>query len=352
MVLNRGDGPSPSDLRVSLLSLAELGQSLRVARQLAGLTITEAASRVGAESTELEALESGNVGQMLNRIETLRTLRAYADSLGLAGDDYLVAIVALWPAAGDNPTKGGENRGRHVVSVSTAPVGGHSPAGARGGEWTRDRTGVADASISEVVGIVRAQSIHDTGRVPLVDTGQVTLPRQSTPALLKVMVAFVALLVALGGVALAEHSHVGGWYHKTEATTSHWFDNTKVALGLSPSLVHRAPHKVAQPLPKVTMVESPATDSVVINVGAPTFTVKMVAFKYPSWIEATNGAHRPPVFAQVLPGGQIHTFTVTTSLSIETASSSGRAYLYEGSRFIGYYFPTRVPFTMTFNTTK
>jgi hypothetical protein len=36
-------------------------------------------------------------------------------------------------------------------------------------------------------------------------------------------------------------------------------------------------------------------------------------------------------------------------MTIETASSSGRAYVYEGSQFIGYYFPARVPFTMTFN---
>jgi hypothetical protein len=75
----------------------------------------------------------------------------------------------------------------------------------------------------------------------------------------------------------------------------------------------------------------------------------MAAFKYACWIQATDINQLEPIYSQVLPGGQTHTFVVTNSMTIETASSSGRAYVYEGSQFIGYYFPARVPFTMTFN---
>ena len=37
-------------------------------------------------------------------------------------------------------------------------------------------------------------------------------------------------------------------------------------------------------------------------------------------------------------------------MTIETGSAAWRdAYFYEGAKLIGFYFPTKVPFTMTFN---
>ena len=35
-------------------------------------------------------------------------------------------------------------------------------------------------------------------------------------------------------------------------------------------------------------------------------------------------------------------------MTIETGSSAGRAFIYKGTKLIGFYFPTKVPFTMTF----
>jgi hypothetical protein len=166
-------------------------------------------------------------------------------------------------------------------------------------------------------------------------------------------VALVAVLVIVGVGALIEHSHVVGWYDRAQSTTSHLVHDTAVALDIdSNSTTPVAAHHVTtHPLPKVTYVQGSDARSVVVTVGAPKFSVKLVAFKYPCWVKVTALFQPKPIFEEVLAGGQLETFGVNSSITIESASSSARAYIYEGTRFIGFYIPGRAPFSMTFNAT-
>ncbi|HVA09276.1 MAG TPA: helix-turn-helix transcriptional regulator [Acidimicrobiales bacterium] len=323
-------------------SLAELSQSLRTARQEHGLTPADAATAAGIETSEVMALESGEADRLFNRIETLRAVRAYADSLGFSGGEYVVAVMDLWPAPEHIAARAPDIAATPVVSVS----------GATAGTWAVERTGVPDATITGVFTPVVALSAYDTGTIPAVQTGET--PRIGEPSLmlLKVAVAVTAVLVVLGSVALAEHSHVTGWYDGVQRTTSRVFhDAFGSGAPSTPATVTARHTPPKRPLPKVTMVESPATSSVAVSVRATSFTVKVVAYGYPCWVQATDPVHHTTVFAQTLQSGQSHIFTISSPLSVETASAAGRAYLYDGTRFIGYYFPTRTPFYLNFRTT-
>jgi hypothetical protein len=324
--------------------LVDIGRSLCHAREAAGLSLLEAAVPAGLPSDELEALESGATARLHDRIATLRALRAYADSLGLPGDDYVLAAVDLWPVTLVPPPRRGDSGPVPVVSVSSAPAGGHSPTEARGVEWAGDPTGAALSTVSGQVSSVIPLSLHDTGPVPAADTGETPAVRQGAPRLLKVLVVVAALLVVCGGVALVERTHVVSWYHQVSATSSRWYREVRADVGLKPKAVAPAS---ANGLPKVTIVENGATNAVTINVNAASFSVKMAAFNAPSWMQVTDDHDLEPIYSQVMPGGQTQTFLVNGSTTIETASTSARAYLYEGTTFIGYYFPSQVPFTMT-----
>jgi hypothetical protein len=344
MVLSRDDDASPLDASAPA-SARGIARSLRLARERAGLSLPAAAERAGLGALDIESLESGALGRLPDRVATLRSLRSYADSLGLPGDDYVLAAVELWPVSAPVP-RPGDTGALPVVSVSSAPAGGHSPAGV----WPGDSTGVTDFTITGVVGVAMAPASNDTGQVPIYDTGEVPAIGSSVPTVLKVLVSIVALLVVLGAVGLAEHSHLSGWGKKTQADASHWYADAKRAVGLAPKAAAAGHHTTsASAIPKVTIVQSTATNAVTFVIHASSFVVKIAAVNAPCWVQATDVDHLEPVFSAVLPSNQSHSFTVTQSTTIETASSSGRAYVYWHNRFIGFYFPKKVPFTMTFN---
>jgi helix-turn-helix protein len=333
MVLSRGDGPGSGDLGTPPGSLAELGQSLRAGRQRSALSLAEAEAGTGIMRIELEALESGDAGLLLNRVETLRNLRAYADFLGLPGDAYVLTAIDHWPVPVSGEKRGTAPNNSHLVSLSTAPED-LSPRG------LPDEPSSVARSESTITGVVRAihpVSLHATGQVPVVAAPPESASYAAAPAVLKVTVALLALLVVIGGVALALHSRHASRTGAQGASSSS---------GASAVAHHRA--KVA-PSPAAITLTHPSVSTVVFDVRAHNFTVKVVAFNYPCWVEATVVGQATPEFAQVLQGGQSHVFSVTSALRIETASSSARAYVYDGTKFIGYYFPSRAPYFMTFN---
>jgi hypothetical protein len=289
---------------------------------------------------------------MADRVETLRSLRTYAHSLGLPGNDYVMATLEVWPSPDLLGARSPDSGQVPAVSVSSAPAGGHSRAEASGTVWVGDRTGVTAGTVTGSVASHVATNGSDPLSHAIVDTGQVAAVRQGVPRVLKWLVAAVALLVVLGGFTLFEHQHFTQWHNDLRADGTRWTHDVKVAIGLSPK---KAPattgtkdKDASPPLPAVTIVPSKA-NAVTVNVAAPAFTVKMVAFKGSSWMEVTDADQAAPVYQQVLPANQNISFPVTHALTIETGSSAARAYLYDGTRFIGYYFPSVAPFTMTFN---
>jgi hypothetical protein len=66
-------------------------------------------------------------------------------------------------------------------------------------------------------------------------------------------------------------------------------------------------------------------------------------------VQATTLGQPTPDFEQTMAANQTHVFTVTSSMTIETGSAAGRAFIYQGTKLIGFYFPSKTPFRMTFN---
>jgi cytoskeletal protein RodZ len=357
MVRSRAESSAEGIANLSPASVPDLGRSLRLARELADLTVTEAAERVGLNSVAVEALENGNVGLQHDRIETLRALRTYANSLGLPGNDYVLVAVEHWPSLGLNHTASGDTAVVPVVSISSAPAGGHSPVGGLVSTWPGDATGVADATTTGAMEPVRPLALNDTGQVAVVDTGQVPAVSLGAPRFLKFMVGLVAFLIVLGVVGLVEHTHLQDWAHDGRSSATRWINDAKSAVGITTkSTTHThssATHSTTPPKTassKVTMKADPTGLAEAITVKASSFTVKVVALTAPCWVEATTPSQPSPLFEQVLPAGQSREFTVTPSMAttIETGSSAGRAYIYQGTKQIGSYVPTKVPFKMNF----
>ena len=71
-MLGRGANPASGEAQVTSDTVPDIGRALLHARTKAGLSLPEAAIRVGVASSELEALESGTVARMPDRIQTLR----------------------------------------------------------------------------------------------------------------------------------------------------------------------------------------------------------------------------------------------------------------------------------------
>jgi hypothetical protein len=345
----RGESSTEGETNPLPAAFADIGRSFVLAREAADLTIPEAAAQAGLGTAAVEALENGSAGPQHDRIDTLRTLRTYANSLGLPGDEYVLIAVDGWPTSGPVVLASGDTAVVPVVSISSAPAGGHSPAGS---SWPGDATGVTDTTTTGMIAHVGPLSAFDTGRVPMVDTGEVRAVGY-VPRALKVSIGVVATLVVLSGAALIAHNHLQGWYDEGHTNTTRWYHQAKSALGFTstPTKTHGTPTpppKLAD-VTKVSYQADPNGHVETMNVTAQSFTVKIVAVTYDSWVKAVVAGQPNPIYAQVLPANQTETFPVTSSMTITTGSSAGRAFLYKGTKLIGFYFPSKAPFVMTFN---
>jgi Helix-turn-helix domain len=366
MARSPGESSVTGDANLLPASVPDIGRSLRSAREQSGLTLTQAAERFGLRMSALEALENGGVEPQHDRIETLRTLRTYATALGLPGDHYVLVAVEQWPDGAATPPTNGDTAVVPVVSISSAPAGGHSAAGA---VWARDATGVADATTTGVfepvtrpVFLNDSGAMNDTSQVPVVNTGEVRAVSLGTPRFLRVLVGVVAFLIVVGGVGLVEHDHVNHWFHDIGPNTANWYDNAKSAVGITstpkghPTATTTTPtagsSKSNGKNPTVKVIPDFSGQSATFNVSAPSFLVRILADKAPCWVQVTVAGNPRPIFSQVLPAGQSHVLAVTSSTTVETGSGSGRAYMYAGLKLIGSYTPAKTPFTMTFNPQK
>jgi hypothetical protein len=352
VVPDPGAIPSSGETQVTA-SVPGIGRALHLARTQAGLSLAEAAMRVGLASSELEVLESGTVGRMPDRIETLRALQIYADSLGLPGDAYVLTLVDLWPNL-DVGARNGDTGVVPVVSVSTAPAGGHSPAGDYGSAFRGDGTSANDAAITGVVGAVSPASINDTRPVPIFETGQVSAVRpQGSPRYLKVLVALVALLVVAAGVGLGLHNQISGWVHSGRVETSSLLTQFKKDAGLK-SGPAKGKGKGTKPAAVAKFTVSTNADHTggTLTVAAPKFYVQVATNGAPSWVQATDSGSQAPIFSQVIQGGQTKVFTVTDATTIETGSSAAHFVVFDGFVPLTTYTPTAAPFTMTFQTSS
>ncbi len=365
MVRSGGESPTESGANLMPASVPDLARSLRLARERAELTVGDAAARAGLSSAVVEALESGNVGTA-PRPHRHPPISAGLRRLARPARERLRPRRGRAVAGGRPlPPLGGETAVVPVVSISSAPAGGHFPAGGYGSVWPGDATGVTDATTTGVME-TRPTSLNDTGRlpaldtgrVPAVDTGQVRAVNVGAPRLLKFMVGLLTVLVVLGAAALIERGHLNGWFDSGKSTTTRWVDDAKSALGITSSTPGHGHHATTTPTTaakaiatsKVAMQAGPGL-SERITVAATSFTVKVVATKGPCWVSVATAPGLTPLFEGDLQPGQSHSFVVTSSLTVQTGSAAGGTLLYEGIKPLGFFFPPKAPFTINFTAT-
>jgi hypothetical protein len=310
--------------------------------------------RTGLPLAQLEALEAGTADRIADRVTVLKTLRRYADFLGLPGDRYVIALVDYWPAqstqappivalqatgagaAGAQPTGSGtEPTG--AVPIATAVSGTHIPppsttttprvaASPPDPAATQTPLGMADTGVTPVITLPSGTGADDTKR-PL-----------HTPLALRLVVGLVALAILAGLAVLVLHRY-----------EPHWLDSLGITHSGQPpggdTRKSTVPHSSA---PGVFTVTSTSSDAASFEVRAPVFLVRVIPVGGDSWMQATEAGKANPTFAGVLGSGQSKYFFVQHSLTLEVGSADAHVFVSVGTKVVGFYYPPTAPYTMTF----
>jgi transcriptional regulator with XRE-family HTH domain len=382
---HRDVGTRRGDARGGPASVPELARALRRARTRQGLRLEDVSARTGLPLEQLQVLEIGTVERIPDRVAILRTLRHYADHLGLPGDRFVLAMVDQWPTT--------ISRATSVVAVSpvaevpavappsfpdrivaapvhppdtgvvpaSPPAVAAAPAGApavAGGALLADRDPVqATAHDLPRTMSARSSGLHAGGdplpTITAVDTGVVPAyqppatarpgPRgPRTPLGLRVLVgvAAVAVLVGVAGL-LVDHYQ------------PHWLRDLGITHGPQPSGTQRtsgsSTTSPAPPQPTFAVASSTA-DTATLAVRSASFTVEVTAVNGSSWVQATGTGKTSPTFASVLTSGGTHTFSAQHSLVMMVGSVAAHLSVSVQGKTVGTYVPTAAPFTVTLQT--
>jgi len=368
VILQRGGGSGRrGDADEIPGSIADMARMLRRARTRQGLRFEDVSLRTGLPVGQMEALEAGSINRIPDRVVVLKTLRRYADSLGLPGDRYVLALVECWPnpSATSPAGGGGEDPVRAAgvgvaagaaVSRTTRPSRANAGAGA-GTAVSRSSSAVAAGSaaggakhIGGTSGSARGSSGRTGGTLvddaePMVDTGTTpavrpaTVPKERGPLLLRVTLIVLGIAVVVGLAGLVIHIFEPSW-----------LDTLGITHGKKSPATH-AQTTSTPAAPPVFAVASTTPTGATFHVHSPTFLVRVLPTGTASWMQATDIQHVSPVFAGVVGAGQEKDFLVNQSLTLEVGSSSAHVFVSVGSKTVGFYFPPAAPFTMTFSST-
>ncbi len=365
----------------------ELARSLRRVRTRQGLRLEDVSARTGLPFHQLQAIETGTFDVATDRVAVLRTLRRYADFLGLPGDRYVLVLVDHWPPP---PPVGGASASpaTQIVAIHTGPV----PTGVVPGPGpsTGPATGVLPARPSPQpvltggtaatgmlpVGAVGSQALgiglHDTGITAAVpsprSTPYQTGPTSRTPVLLRLLVALVALALVVGVAGLLIHHFEPRWLSsigitaKSPATASPPGTSTASPPGTSTASPASTPKRSGttggsktKSTGKATMtVDKTSSSSATFVVTAPTFTVKVAVPSSDSWVQVKGPATSPTtssvLFSGLLTAGQSKSFVVQSKLTVTIGSVAALISVSVGNTLVGSYDSTVAPFAMTFQT--
>lgn len=100
---------------ISGYTVADVGRLLTRARTKRGLSLRDVSNRIGVPQDQLRAAETGQLAAR-DGLATLKTVRRYADYLGLPGDRFALAILENWP------TRGSDARSLHPGAVTEGPA--------------------------------------------------------------------------------------------------------------------------------------------------------------------------------------------------------------------------------------
>lgn len=359
----RNEGGAPA-------SATELGRMLRRVRTRQGLRLEEAAFRAGLPLEHLNALETATFDRSLDRVAILRSLRTYANFLGLPGERLVLTMIDLWPGT-RAPTTVGSPRTSEVTRMAATAV--PSSATATGvlpvvtpqdtatlrAERRGDRVGAPDATA--LLAVTRppaaptggpTRAVEHTAQVPrvLADTGPVPAvappkpPR--SPLLLRAAVTVVALAVLAGATGLVVDHYRPAWLRSLGITHAPGSAPGGVTTNSVGTGVHHDHPTTTTPAGAQFTVGPASATGVTLSVRAPTFTAQVVAVGGEAWTQVTDAAGGQPLYAGILPDGQSQTFTNQRDLVVNIGSKAAHVFVSVGGRTVGYYLPQIAPFTI------
>ncbi len=369
MILHRDGAPRHDEPGGAPQSVPEIGRALRQARARQGLSIAQVSHLARVEPAQIEALESGTVARLPDRVATLQALRHTAEALDLPADRFVVAMLDLWPASTDRAPDGAT-----VYAAGAAPENGAGSTGLPDDAALLATVGGEVPPTLAVTGVVAASAVtaddprptaahppplHSTDDVSGPPTGMHTSTAPvpllvadtgSTPAvkskrrrdgehpsigmaLLRATVVVVAALVVVSAAGLVVNHYRPQWLR-----TLHLPHSTP------PTTVPVPP----QPAGPVFAVTSTNSTGATMSIRASLFMVSVSAGGGESWLEANDADHLVPIYAGILQEGQTQSFTVENALTVQVGSTAGRVVVQVNGKTVGFYFQPAAPYTMTF----
>jgi hypothetical protein len=353
----------------SAFTAADVGRSLRRERVRQGLSLRDVGVRTGISEDQLRAAEAGAL-QHPDQLATLKTVRRYADLLGLPGDRYALAILERWPTRGRPGTGPGvpvapAHSAEPDPTGATAPAGGGRDAGAAAAATATLAWPSFDAPLDapfdapfDTVYDSPYDTAYDTGvtpAVPLFDTSSV-VRRRKPPLALRSAVAVLAVAVLAGGALLAIHRIHPSWlgaFGLARATPGHRvLGSTAGGAPSSPNAGPRAAAGMSAATAgspsgaKSLRADEVSTAAGTVDAGASPFTVVVSAVGGPSWVQVSSPATATPLFSGTIAPGTSRSFTAGTSAAVRLGSVAGRVAVRSRSGRLPAFAPPAAPYTL------
>jgi len=349
----RGVGGTDNELAPPTESV---GTQLRQARVGRGLDLLAIHDRLGRPITQIEALETGDMGQLPDEALATSTLRRYATYLGLDGDALAEQFAAERGAEGTDgswsATRSTAAATSVVAAVTTGPdhlraftetgevpqVGGRATSAA-------GTSGTYDYSVS--VG-------PPTGTFPVVPRSDLRRSRRSlakarrrmhAPITLKVVTwitAGLVLVVATGFVLLAVRPRTLANAHILRVVPAGSAAATGRPSGQGSSGAATASH---QSFPVQPAGSTPSSAS--YTVATSKFTV-VVATSGPCWVQITSSSSPVPLVSGVQPGAKVLSYPAVGTMTVEVGSSAVLVGVTIKGKTAFTDVPKTIPFTYTF----
>lgn len=386
MSRHRDTGARRGDARTTPTSIPDMAKALRRARTRQGLRLEDVSARTGLPLEQLQALEIGTVERIPDRVAIVRTLRRYADHLGLPGDRFVLSMVDQWPTTIDRPTSVVAVRSAAgtappqapptrtavtparpldtgvvpVIAPPSAPApvvppplataavpAGTLLAGPDVAQTTRHDVPRSDAPRHLAPpggGGHRPTAVSaDTGVVPVYQppiSSRSGPRRPPTPLALRIVVGLAALAVLVGVAGLLVDHFEPHWLRDLGITHGPPSTSTQGAGTGHPS----TSQGTTQPS---FAVASTTADSATLAVGSLSFTVAVTAVNGSTWVQGTASGQAAPTFAGVLTSGGTHTFSAQRSLVLMVGSIAAHLSISVQGKTVGTYVPSAAPFTIT-----
>jgi hypothetical protein len=349
--------PRPAtDGRDAAYTAHDVARALRHARVRQGLSVKDVGLRTGIPVSQLRAAETASLS-LPDQLATLKTVRAYADFLGLPGDRYALALLEHWPTKGA-PGGSGTSPTATIPAVPKPDGSGDGAGDATAG--TAAGTAAATAPVPLITPVAPAREVgsepfyafEDTGVSPAVPAvgAPVYRGRGRVPAGLRVGVGVTAVAVATALAFLAIDRLRPSWLGVATPPSPAGARPTTPAP--APRAAHPAHHRTTA-APSVTLRPVTTTPaSTVFRVGTSPFQLTVSATPIgPCWVQVSVPTATAPAFAGMLSPGQSTTVSVARSATVEVGSSSGRISVAVGSEHVlSTYAPRVAPSRTTFDT--